>query len=86
MTHISPIWQIPITASICFKIPFFPIPQAQSATEDCGPFRQMQYSIVHSLRFVWNAYGYDPRNRLGYYGHRLRYCCITREVEWAPWR
>ncbi len=32
-------------------------PPAAAATEDCGPFRQMQYSIVHSLRFAWNAYG-----------------------------
>ncbi len=48
---------------ICFKIPFLKSPGA-AATEDCGPFREMQYSIVHSLRFVWNAGGCEPRNRL----------------------
>ncbi len=40
--------------------PILSNPPSAAATEDCGPFRQMQYSIVHSLRFVWNAYGLRP--------------------------
>ncbi len=43
---------------ICFKIPFFAIP-GRSGDGGLRAFQidAVQYILVHSLRFVWNACG-----------------------------
>ncbi len=43
---------------ICFKIPFFAIPR-RSGDGGLRAFQTdaVEYTVVHSLRFVWNACG-----------------------------